>query len=194
MKKFTAILLTSILLFILTSCGVNLGKLASITGAGGSDKTQSGQNNTPKDNDEESYIDEITIPPDTSSSIEEAVGKTLTGKRFVTRKLDISKVAFKPEGATSYYVSYEFDADGFLDTGTSLLWYGFDDEAAYKAALNNYIDNNSAYFLKRYNDKAFYYTFYTIPAVRDLDGDEKVSFEEVMRDFEDFSVNEEIVQ
>ena len=52
--------------------------------------------------------------------------------------------------------------------------------------MKEYVDSNTDYFLRRYNDEAMYYAYYVLPAVQDSDGDGKLSWDEVIKDFEDY--------
>lgn len=127
---------------------------------------------------------DIGIEADTKESLKEAAGVTVHGQRFVLQYDDpASQIA--PEGATSYYVSYEFE-DGVMDGGTSMVWYGFGSKAAYREALNGYVLQNTDYFLKHYNDEALYYAYYVLPTVQDQNGDGELSWDEVMYDFEKY--------
>lgn len=147
-------------------------------------KTTSADNNTPSGANPD--MPEGVLAKRTSKSIEEVVGKTQTGKRIVRQvsesflQMICGSWEHKP---TAYYDVVTFDDDGFMSD--SCIYYVFGNQGDFWAVFNNsaasYIDR----WCREWNSDAYYYGFYSISAIHDTDGDEKISWDEAWADWND---------
>lgn len=118
-----------------------------------------------------------------TTTLVEAVGKTIENQRLVIHYLDASAHNCPP-GTTDFYLSYAFD-DGILLQGNALVWYGFADMQAYKNALNDVLGREGD-LLRHHSEVGLCFAFYSPPAIVDVDGDGQISYAEVLRDFESY--------
>ena len=180
MKKIVLLALALVLALSLAACG---GKGNTPSGNGVNSPALQGSNTTPSSNDGGNDND-ISVADD-SAPILDAIGKTEEGKRMVIQLVGESySLRNAPAGTKALYHSYEFDGDGVLKGDTSKYWYVFEDAASYNAALTKWLKDNPEFWLKNRSSSQLYYAVFVLAAIRDEDGDEKVTWDDAWYDWE----------